>query len=322
MKPFRLILFILVGTVLLSACATTPQDAASEPLRVGYVLWPGYYPMLIAEERGIFEEYGVSVETIAYPTIGEEYAAYSSGNLDGMALVIGDILPQVKRDNSRVVLVTDFSNGSDQIVATADITTPADLRGKRIGVRFGSFGELMVRHMLEENNIRIDEVTLVNVFPELLQESIGTQVDAGHTYEPFTGQSLDQGAHIIYDSADVPGLVTDVIAFQTHVVEQRSADVQAFVSAWFEALAWWQANPEEGNALLSKLIGVPADEIAASLAGVNPLNLEDNQKAFTQGTDNLSLHFTTQEYIDFLGTSGVLSVAPDLDVLLTASFLK
>ncbi|HNB54696.1 MAG TPA: hypothetical protein PK530_22295, partial [Anaerolineales bacterium] len=107
-----------------------------------------------------------------------------------------------------------------------------------------------------------------------------------------------------------------------HVVEQRPADVQAFVDAWFEALAWWQANPEEGNALLARLTDVPVDEIAASLTGVKLLGLPENQTAFTRGSDNFSLYFTTQEYINFLGTVGMLSIAPDLDALLSATFLK
>ncbi len=321
MKSFRLMIFLILFMFSAGACTPKPvTQTENRPLKVGYVLWPGYYPMLIAEEKGLFEAHGVTVETVPYPTIGEEYVAFASGVLDGQASVVGDVLALIQGNNVRIVLVTDFSNGADQVVATADIATPTDLIGKRIGVRLGTFGDLMVRKMLAANDIALGEVTLIDTFPELLQDSIGEQVDAGHTYEPFTSQSLDKGAHVIFDSSQVPGLVADVISFQASVVEDRPEDVQAFVDAWFEALAWWQANPEEAANLLARVTELQPEEI--STEGVKLLDLAGNLAAFTRGSDTSSIFFTTQEYINFLGTVGLLSIAPDLDTLLDPSFLK
>lgn len=320
MKTYRIFVALIVLTLILTACGSAAPAQERPPLKVGYVLWPGFYPLLIAQEKGFFEKHGVKVEPKVYATIGEEYTAYASGGLDGMGLVIGDLLPLLQGDSSRVILVTDFSDGADQVVAAADIVSAANLRGKRIGVKLGSFGELLIRKMLEEANIGIAEVTLVDVSPELLPAALGSTVDAGHTYEPFTSQSLAKGGHMVFDSSKVPGLIPDVMAFQTSVVKERPEDLKAFVAAWFEAIAWWQANPAEAATLLAKATGLKPEEISA--AGVRLQDAAGNQVAFTVGNDINSLYFTTQEYIKFLGAAGLLSTAPNLDTLLDASFIE
>ena len=316
---FRTLALLTLLSLVLSACgpAAAPERTA---LKVGYVLWPGFYPLLIAKEKGFFEKHGVTVEPKFYGTTTEEYADYAAQNLDGMGLVIGDLLPLSTGDSSRIIMVTDFSNGADQVVASKDIASIADLRGKRIGVKLGSFGELLVRKMLEENGMGVGDITFVDVAPELLPASFGSQVDAGHTYDPFTSQSLAKGGHVIYDSSDVPGLIPDVIAFSTKTVETRPAELQAFVDAWFEAQIWWKENPAEAAELLAKATGLKPEEISS--VGVQLQDLAGNQAAFTPGTDTGSLYFTAQEYIKFLSVVGLLSTAPNVETLLDPTFIK
>jgi len=57
----------------------------------------------------------------------------------------------------------------------------------------------------------------------------------------------------------------------------RPEDVQAFVAAWLEAQAFWQANPEAGNQLIADATGQKPEDI--SLKGIALRTLGDNQKS-------------------------------------------
>jgi len=327
-KFLCLALILLFNLLFLSACsglnlATLNPPTPERPLlKVTWNLWPGNYPLVIAEELGLFEKHGVAVESIlsdAYESMGPDFLA---GKTDGVLFTWTDALVMDARtpDSARVVLVLDESAGGDVVVATTDITAVADLKGRSIGASAGSFGELLVRHMLQANEMMLDDVTLVDVSPEVVAEAMPEAIQAGFTFEPHTSQALSRGHHIIFTSAEAPGLIADVAIFRTEVVKERPEEIRAFIAAWFEALDYWQQNPEEGNALIAKALNLPPEEI--STEGLKLLNLEDNLRAFESGSDTTSLYVSGQINADFLISTGGLTNAPEIERLLDPSFLQ
>jgi len=317
MKTYRFLSVLFLIIFLISACGAPAVE--HPPLKLGWSLWPGWYPLVIAQEKGFFEKHGVEVELSFYPLYGQTLAELDSGKVDAGALVVGDALPLATDGKTKIVLITDNSSGGDSILVPADISSPAELRGKRIGVGLGTFGEVLVREMLKRNNILIGDVTLVDVPPEKLPDALGKTVDAGHTYEPFTTQAIQGGYHAIFSSAETPGLIPDVFVFRSSVAAERPEDVRAFIAAFFEAQEWWLANPDEGAALIAQATGLtPAD---ISTDGLKLFNRNDNVNAFKPGEDTTSLFFTTQLYTDFQILTGRLNSAPDLNQMLDASFL-
>jgi NitT/TauT family transport system substrate-binding protein len=286
------------------------------------VLWPGEYPILIADELNLFEKHGVAVELVFYEAPLEELADMRSGKVDGAILVIGDVLAigADKPDPYRVVLVTDTSEGADVVVATQEIATPADLKGKRIGADLGSFGELLVHRMLLDNGLTPGDVSLVEVGPELVPSQLPDKIQAGHTWDPYTAEALAAGHHIIFSSADTPGLIADVLVFETAVVTERPDDVRAFIAAWFEGVAYWQAHPAESATIVAKHTGLKPEEV--SMEGVKLFNREDNLAAFTPGETTASLYYSAQLHADFFITGGGVNTTPDTERLLDPSFLK
>lgn len=320
MKTYRLFATLIVITLILTACGGSAAPAVENPpLKVGWSLWPGWYPLVIAQEQGLFAKHGVEVELTLYPLYSQAITELDSAKADGVGLVVGDALPLYKDGDVKLVLITDNSDGGDAIMASNEVTSPADLRGKRIGVGLGTFGEVLVREMLERNNLSVGDVTLVNVAPESLPAELGKTVDAGHTYEPFASQAVQSGYHAVFSSADTPGLIPDVFVFRSKVTTERPEDVRAFIAAFFEAQEWMLANPSEAAALIATGTGQNPEDI--SFEGIKLFNKADNAAAFNQGADTASIYFTTQLYLDFQIQAGRLSVAPDLNQLLDASFL-
>ncbi len=323
MKTHRIILAIaLAATLWLAGCggANTPT-AQRPPLTVSWTVWPGYYPMAIAQQQGFFTEHGVSVKIVVYDAYTTAYTDYASGKLDGSEMVLGDLLLLLSKRASKAVMVTDSSEGGDQVVATNAIQAVADLKGKRIGVHLGTFGELFVRKMLEANGLTPADVTLVNVNPEDVPAAFPAKIDAGHAFEPFTSQAVAQGGHVVFTSAETPGLIPNVFAFSAQVVQERPDDIRAFVAAWFEAVDWMNAHPDEVPAVVAQVTGLKPEDIWMD-GGDKVFTLADSQAAMTHGTDYGSLYYTGEEYVKFLTVTGSLTSAPDLEKLIDPSFVK
>ena len=321
---WRGLALLLATAVGLAACGGRGGPAAQPrpPLRFGFDLWPGYYPALIADGKGFFSAAGVAVEPIHPEQTDTMMADFTAGKYDAIGIALGDLVSLTQSDaDFSIVLVSDESAGGDAVVALRGIPAVADLRGKRIGVNKGGFAELFVTTMLAEQGLTPADVTLVDMdAAELPARLAAGEVQAGHTWEPYLTQIVDQGGTVLFSSAQTPGLIPDVIAFRGQVIRERPDDVRAFVKAWGQAVDFWLDQREEGTAIAAAALKIPPESI--SLKGIRLLTLADNQALFQPGQTTASLEHTTRLYVDFYTSNGTIRRPPDLARLLNRSFLN
>jgi len=311
--------------MLIVACNSTQRvtnRTEQPPLQIAYNMWPGYFPMEIAEEKGFFAAQGVKVE----PVYSENYLKYvsdfSAGKYDGFAATLGGIMSIIgKNPNIHIVLETDQSAGADTVVAQPDIKSVADLKGKRLGVKLGDYGELFVVKMLESNGLTTDNVALVNIEGEAIPAHIKSgDIQAGQTWDPYTSEAVKAGARLLFTSKQTPGLIPAGIIFRSTVLRDRPQDVQAFVRAWFQAQDYWKTHPEESKALIAKRLKIKPETVSTN--GIQLSTLKENIKAFASGSTEESLYYTAKLYADFYIRTGGLSAAPDIQKLIDPSFVQ
>lgn len=324
MKRVRFIYTVLIIVLLLSACQGAGAPAAEHsPLKVGWIAWGGFYPLILGHEKGIFEKHGVAVEPVYYEVYTAGLSDMQTAILDGMTMSMGDavLIEGQSAGGVRFPLLTNIAMEAEAVVAVPDIATADNLKGKKIGCSLGTYGELFVRRVLAANNIGIGEVELVNLPIESLPDALAEgSVQAGHVWEPTLSEAIRGGNHVLYLASEFPGLITDGVAFRTQVVQERPEDLRAFIAAWFETLEWWQANTDEAARIIATHTGLSVDEV--STAGINLLDQQENLAAFQPGNDTSSVYFTAGLYRDFYIDVGVVSTAPDVEKMLTPSFLK
>jgi NitT/TauT family transport system substrate-binding protein len=328
-RLFRIISTFILIAILLSACSGAGGSAVEEktPLRVSWSLWPGYYPMAIAVENGLFEKHGVQVEPVFYPAYNNQPPDLASGMIDGSLMTLSDTMFDSISSAVKVVLVVDNSAGADQIVASSGITSPKELAGKRIGVsRATVSGVLLVRKMLENNGVSPADVTFVEIPPEGVPGAIPSLIDAGYTYDPFTSEALAKGSNVIFTSADAPGLTVDVLALRKEIVRDRPEDVKAFTAAWLEAVEYWKQNPVDGNIIIANYIaktsGIEFKPEEVSFTGADLFDQNANLMTFIPGSTSISVYYTAQNALNFLADSGDVTYPVDINELLDPSFLK
>jgi NitT/TauT family transport system substrate-binding protein len=324
-RIIRLLSLCWLSILLVTACnGTTSVTSKPEhpPLQIAASVWAGYFPMAIAQEKGFFAANGVTVKPLYSKNFLAHQSKFLAGEYDGLAIALGSIMSIIdKNPNLQVVMVADYSNGADVVVANSDIKSVPELKGKRLGLKLGNFGELFVVKMLETNGLTTDDVMLVNVDPEQIPARLRSgEIQAGQTWDPYKTQAVKAGAKVLFSSEQTPSLIPDVLMFRSDTIRDRPNEVKAFIKSWFQAQEYWKANPEESKALIAKTLDIKPTEVSTD--GIQLSGLQENLKAFTPGTTEQSLYHTAKLYADFYIRRGGLSAAPDIRKLINPSFVQ
>jgi NitT/TauT family transport system substrate-binding protein len=310
-----------LGTGLFTACNKEPAPApaappapapapppppAKAPLRIAFSDWPGWTAFEIGIQKGWFKEAGVDVKFDWF-----EYApsmdAFTAGKVDAVMMTMGDALVTgAPGARSVAILVTDYSAGNDMIVAKKGIANLKALKGKKVGLEVGLVEHLMLTKALEKNGLKITDVKLVNVPTHQTAQTLASgSVDAIGAWQPNAGQALKgaAGSKAIFTSADMPGLIYDLVCVSPQSLSQRRADWVNFVKVWNRIVAFVKdpANQTEAVKIMAGRAGVPAEEYAKYMPGTHFLTPEE---ALTR--------FEPKDTLDSLLGSG--KVADDFNV--------
>ena len=158
--------------------------AQAEPLRIFYFIWVGYGPLFVAQEKGFFAKEGVEVELINNEVHAAAFGGLFSGQVDAVAGALLDAPAFSEPDEEPLVCVLAFgdSHGGDGIVATKDIRTVADLKGKSVAVLRGSVTQFYSDVLLKEAGLSEADIEVVDLISEdAAQAFLLQEVDAAVT---------------------------------------------------------------------------------------------------------------------------------------------
>lgn len=322
----RLLVLLITATLAVACTTNTPEQPDFPPLRIGANAWVGYGAVHIAEAQGFFDEEGVEVDIIPYDNYDQATADFASKQLDANMTAFSDVIAQNAAGVAgQVIYVLDFSDGGDVLVGNGEFTEVEELRGKRIGLSYGTFSHVFVLNGLANAGLTQDDITIVSMneadVPGALAD--GT-IDAGHTWEPFLSDAINNGGSIIFTSQDTPGIVADLITVHASVIEERPDDIAALVRAIVRATDFWEENPQTGNAIVAEAVGEEEDVVAIIASEeLNILGLEENLLAFDATNDSpLTLHISGQFAIDVFDSNNIIDRIPDLDSIINPAFVE
>ena len=287
----RILITLLAAFVMCSAQA--------EPLRIGYSDWPGWVSWEIAVENGWFAEAGVEVEFEWFDYVAS-MDAFAAGQLDAVGMTNGDTLVTGSSGAQGVmVLLHDYSNGNDMIVAAPGINSVADLEGKKVGVEIGFVSHLLLLNALEKVGLSESDVELVNVpTNETPQVLASGDVDAIVAWQPSSSLALQSlpGATAVYTSADEPGLIYDLLVVSPSSLAQNRAEWRTVVDVWYRIVEYIENPATRANAIeiMAARVGLSAEEYEPFLAGTRILNREEAMAYFVDKPGFQSLYGSTR----------------------------
>jgi NitT/TauT family transport system substrate-binding protein len=293
------------GALSLSAgCAGSPP----EPIRIGVNSWPPFELLYLAREKGFFRDERVAVDLVDFSSYNGILRSYHQGNLDAFLATLNEtLIVENFQDLPAAVLVADYSYGGDALVARDGIGDPVDLRGQRIAFEESALGSYMLERALLAGGLSTADVTAVNRLPEEgEQDFLKGAVDAVVTYEPALGRLLRiRGARAVYSSRDMPGEIVDVLVLRRAVLERRAEEARRILRAWFRAVDYFHAHPDESAALMAKRIHVAPEDLLAGFRGARIPDLEENRRLLGSRGAPGSLHEVAGRLGEFLRRHGL-----------------
>src|SRR6266536_2663743 len=153
---------LLLGT---TACANdNPATATGPKVTIGFSAWPGWFPLQVAKEKGLFAKNGVNVDLRYFDSYTDSLTALATGKIDANSQTLNDTLSSVSGGaKETIVLVNDNSTGNDKIIGRSGITSIADLKGKKVAVEQGAVDHYLLLLALQEAKLTEKDITLVNL---------------------------------------------------------------------------------------------------------------------------------------------------------------
>lgn len=317
----------LAGGLLLLGSMLGALAQAAEPLRVGYSDWPGWVLWEVAIEKQWFKEAGVDVKFEWFDYVAS-MDAFAAGKLEGVTMTNGDTLVTgATGARSVMILLNDYSNGNDMVIARPGIASVKELKGKKIGVEVGFVGHLLLLNALKANGLSETDVELVNVpTNETPQVLASGDVDAIVAWQPNSGQALKEvpGSTAVYSSADEPGLIYDVLAVSPSSLASRRDDWKKVLKVWYRAVAYFKDPTTQQDAvkIMASRVGLSPAEYEPLIAGTRILNLQE-ANSFMAGSEGFgSLLGSSKIADDFNVANKVYGKPQDLGPYIDASLMS
>ena len=287
------------GSLFALGLMAAPAAQAAEPLRIGYSDWPGWVAWQVAIEKGWLKEAGIDAK-FEWFDYSASMDAFTAGKIDAVLMTNGDALVTgAGGAKSSMVLITDYSNGNDMIVAKPGVNSVLDLKGKKVAVEVGLVEHLLLRNAMQKAGMKPGDINIVNAKTnEMPQVLAAKDVSAVGAWQPVSGEAMkaSPGAKPIYTSADEPGLIYDVLAVNPASVKARRAEWVKVVKLWDKVVGYINDPKTQPDAvkIMAARSGISAAEYLPLLKGTKLLTLEEGRKVYARGPGYGSLYGSTE----------------------------
>lgn len=319
-RAFRFLcsLLTLAGlSLLLASCGPRYQA----PLTVGSNTWIGYEPLYLARDLGYYE--GHNLRLVELGSTSQALDALRVGKLDLAALTLDEALLLLQEQVPISVLwVLNVSAGADTVIAQPHITSLEQLRGKRIGVEQTAVGAYMLDAALRQAGMQVEDVSIL---PMPIDEHVASwrqgAVDAVVTFDPARQVLLNEGGVELITSAALPGEIVDVLVARHEALACCSARIASLIAGQQRALRYLQEHPEDALKRMSPRQGVPPENVAQALQGVQ-LPSDVGNHALLTGRP-AALELSAQHLTEVMNMRGLLRLSPErIDRLIDPRFAQ
>jgi len=261
-KKMTLIAFLLISTIILSACQSI--NPAGEPeiiptrLTMGYIPNIQFAPVYVAIEKGYFLdagfevelEYGNEADAVALIGAGEQTFSIASGEQVLLARAQGLPITYV------AAWYKEFPVGVVSL-SEQNIGSPEDLAGKTVGIP-GLYGASYIgfRALMEAAQLKEEDLTLVSIGFNQVEALVSGQVQSAVIYlanEPSVLRAQGYDVNVI-PVADYLKLVANGLVTNEKTIQDKPDLVRAFNEALLKGISDAAEDPEEAYEISKKYV--------------------------------------------------------------------
>lgn len=231
-------------------------NPTTETVRISLDEFIGWKPLiyanggLITTTNSINAKNGIKIEYVIENDARVSSDALISGELQGSGYTINRLsFLQSKFDEAgiKVIMpyVTNYSNGGDGIICSAEIRSVNDLIDKKIAVPKYSEAQTLVEWLIRNSSFTNTEIAQIRnnmVFFDTADETANAYfagtVDAAATWEPYLTQAASStNSRILFDTSMGTNLVMDGLVFSKNFAESHENFIVKLIDGALEANA-------------------------------------------------------------------------------------
>jgi NitT/TauT family transport system substrate-binding protein len=219
----------------------------------------------IAEQKGLFRKHGIDAEVIVVGQGGTAGISALLANDIQMTSSAGDALVNAALHGGDTIMVAGVVNkGLQRIMVRPEIRTPADLKGKKVGVtRIGAVSHSVLLMILRRWNMSPTDVQVMQVgsSPNMLASLDKGGLDAAVITIPSMFVAEDRGYKVLLDLAD-----TDIYYLQTMIATTRSYirnnrdKAVKFLKGYLEGIAYFKQNRKDSLEVVKKKLRISSEQ--------------------------------------------------------------
>ena len=170
----------VLSAFVLSLAATPVFAQDKMTLLLDWFVNPDHGPIILAEELGYFDAAGLEVDIIAPADPSDPPKLVAAGQADLAISYQPQLHLQIHEGLPLIRVGTLVATPLNCLLALKDgpISSPADLKGRKVGFSVGGVEEAVLGHVLRTHDLTLDDIELVNVNWSLSPSLMSGQVDA------------------------------------------------------------------------------------------------------------------------------------------------
>lgn len=228
-----------------------------EKMVVGYSAQAGAYaPIWITKDAGLFKKNGLDVNLIFIPGGPTAAAAMIAGEVQAMAMAGPAIVTSNLAGSDLVMTAGIVNTFAFQFVTVKSITSPSQLKGKRIGInRYGAAPDVAARYALQRMGIDAREVTILQLGEQStrLDAMKAGQLDAAILLPPITTIAQKEGMRVLMDMSELGAefQITGLASSQGFITQKRSSALR-LMRAFVEGIHFFKTNRQESMKIIAR----------------------------------------------------------------------
>jgi NitT/TauT family transport system substrate-binding protein len=315
---------LLATAASLFACTKQDHKPASPPEKVtiAYATLPETALAQVAQSRGYYREEGLEVTVHLHPYGKIALKDLLEGKADFATVAEAPVMFAImKGEKISVIATVQTSALGHAILARRDrgVLTPADLKGKKIGVTLGTTSDFFLDAILSLHGIARNDVAVIDLKAEDIPAAMEHgDVDAVSAFTPFTALTQKKlGNRVItFHNKDIYRYHFNVVAKQDFI-RNNPGKVRKMLRALVKAEAFVKENPAAAQKIVADFSGIEQGIVRSIWSDTNfavtldqslILALEDESRwAINAGLTNAKV---IPNYLDFIYFDGLKAVKP------------
>ncbi len=265
MKKSAIIFALLIGILFMTSCSKADNNAANssespapgnqtpsgQELKIGILPAESAIPIILAKEKGFFDEAGLKVSIKPFSSPNDRNVAVQAKELD---TAIGDVMTGAAFvDKGIAMKITSDISEDFKILSSpgSRIEKIEGLSGKRISLVRNFLLEYIMDQFAAKHGFDYQIVEIPS-FAGRAEALMSDQIDGVVYTEPQAGMLVKQGAHMLGSSKEA-GIKGGTLLFTDAVISNRPGDIKAFYQAYNKAVDYMnETNVKEYSGILTK----------------------------------------------------------------------